>query len=457
MKIKINILLFFLLIPFFGNQDLFAQGNQTIRAELNIRNVQLSSPTTLKFDLYLIRTTDDWERFANGTFQFRLFPDSVPITDVTVDATDLPANTDITGGVLPVDGYKQNFQIYPERLSITCLGPQDFNNCKVVPKVTGILIGSYTVTSTMILDDYLEWKKELTYYQACAYKIGADSLFLNGPDHNRYDPNDNVPLIDINSERNDITFSADTSGRSYKFDRFNVVYKSDMVNDIEFTTSDDYKAIGYKIFRKFQMDPPKNPFDDNLAENPSILVLSYDKNDITQYDARMVCQGWDKNVHIYAGLTDSVPYRGGSYCYQLWVKLDIGNGQMMDSLLDYKCAAVPALLIAQAGAGPNPFTKQTTIRYQLVEDSYITTEVWDVVGRKLDASDIIDEVDGVKLDGSPIKTRGWHSFTFRPQRVSSQGLFNIIIKAKPVNTNSQVEQGEAILKVNLIRGINGGE
>jgi hypothetical protein len=457
MKISFKILLFFLLIPIFGVPSLFAQGNQTIRAELNIRNVLLTNPNTLKFDLYLLRTTDDWERFANGTFQFKLFPDSIPITSVTLDTTDLPANTDITGGVLPTDGYKQNFQIYPERLSITCLGPITFDKCIIVPKVDGILIGSYTVVSNLSLVDYMEWKKELTYYQACAYKINEDSVFYNGPEHIRYYADDNVPLINGNSEQNNISFSIDTNGRNYNFKDFSVSYKSDMVNDIVFNINDDYKAIGYKIYRKYQMDPPINPFDTDIIENPSVLVLSYDNNDVSAYNSSMLCQGWDNNIHTYSNLTDSVPFRGGAYCYQLWVTLDFGNGVLRDSLLDYDCAAVPSLLIAQATAGPNPFTKQTTIRYELVEDAYINVSAWDVVGRKMEPSEIIDEIDGIKLDGNGIKTRGMHYFTFKPLKVSSQGLFNIVIDAIPKNPTSQVEKGQAVLKVNLIKGLNGEE
>ncbi|MEI6091564.1 MAG: hypothetical protein WCR42_14005 [bacterium] len=455
MKIQYKILLFFLLIPVFGTQFLFAQVNQTIRAELNVRNIQLTNPTTLKFDIYLLRTTNDWERFANGTFQFKLFPDSIPLTSVTLDSTDLPPNTDIAGGVLPVDGYKQNFQIYPERLSITCLGPITFDKCIVVPKVDGILIGSYTVTSNQNIIDLVEWKTELSYYQACAYKIGQDSMFYNDPNQTRYYKDDNVPLINGNSEQNNISFSIDTSKRRYNYQSFSVAYKSDMINDFVFTINDDYKAIGYKIFRKYQIEPEVNPFDTDVADNQSVLVLTYDKTDFVHYDPRMLCQGWDKNLHTYSGLTDSVPYRGGTYCYQLWVSLDIGNGNVKDSLLGYGCAAVPALLIAQAGAGPNPFTRQTTISYELVEDAYITVSVWDVVGRKMDPTDIIDEVDGIRLDGNVIKTRGTHFFTFKPLKVASQGLFNIVIDAIPKNPTSQVEKGQAVLKVNLIKGLNG--
>jgi hypothetical protein len=449
MKIKYKILLFFLLIPIFGNQILFAQINQTIRAELNIRNVQLTNQNTLKFDLYLLRNTDDWERLANGTFQFELFPDSIPITTVTLDSTDLPPNTDITGGVLPVDGYKQNFQIYPERLSITCLGPQTFNNCIVVPKINGILIGSYTITSPNNLANIIEWKKPLTYYQALAYKIGHDSLFTNGPEHILYDTNDNVPLINGNSDQNSIAFSLDTAKHKFIIKSFTAKYSQEMKIALQFTIIEEYQALGYTILRKPQLYPPSSPFTNDPENIPPDSVFTYKRSSI-YFNPIMISQGWDKtNLHTYSGLMDLVQYRGGNYCYQLWATLLTGTG-LKDTLIGEDCAGVPALIIAQASATPNPFNDKTIIKYEIVEDAYITAEIWDVVGRKLDAVNLKDEEVGFPLDGSGVKTVGWHELTFQPQKISSQGLFNIVIDAKPKNPLSTIEKGRAIIKVQFL-------
>jgi len=454
MNIKIKILLFFLLVPIFGNHSLFAQNNPPIRASLNLRNVRLSNQNTLKFDLYIIRTSDDWKWLANGTFQFKMFPDSIGINSVTLDSTDLPANTDISGGVIPVNGYKQNFQIFPERLSITCIGPPVFGDCKIIPIDKELLLGSYTVKTTKPIEDKMEWKAVLTYYQALAYKLDKDSVFFNDPLNIRYYKNDNVPLIDVNSEKSSVTFSVDTTN-SHKFiiKSFTATYVRDMNIALQFTILEEYKALGYTILRKAQLNPPKSPFQYDPDNIPPDTVFTY-KPYSRYFNPIMISQGWDlKNIHIYNGLTDIVQYRGGTYCYQLWATLMTDAG-VKDTLIGEDCAGVPALIIAQASSYPNPFELETTAQYEIVEDAYISAEVWDVVGRSLG---YLKDPDGNLLDGSIAQTIGWHSAIFFANMVSSQGLFNIVIDAKPKNPQSSIEKGRAIIKVQLIKSDKQGQ
>lgn len=440
---KLNILLFYLIILLLSNFKLISQDEIKInRAKLTVKDISFWSKDTLVFSLYLTRTSDDWKYFANGTFHFVFDADSIIDADtVTTGITPQPGQA---GGILPNSGYIFDSYIHKDRVGFTILGPEIYQNCDYIKQDTMYLLGKYRVVAdSMFNSDTIKWKVDLTfdrdsnYFQALAFKTDIDIYFKNDLTKTKYLINDNVPLI---YDKGKIQYSIDTVKRRYNFKEFKAFYKSDMVNSLQFTVNDDYTALSYYIVRKPQPNPPDNPFNTTEGDKDRIIVFDNIK-----------CQGWDENFHTYSGYLDNVPYRGGSYCYELHVIKDNLKGDTVDVILAIACTDVPGLIITKVNSVPNPFYVQTRIDYELLADAYISVDVFDLLGRKLDPSTIIDETESDKLDGTALKELGFHHFIIKPQRIASQGMFNVLITATPKDKNSIIETATAVIKIRYLK------
>ena len=71
-----NMKYLFIILPFIFICNLLAQRpDQGYDAIMQIRNTVPLSPQELTFELHLRRFNQNWERFANGTFQVKFYVD----------------------------------------------------------------------------------------------------------------------------------------------------------------------------------------------------------------------------------------------------------------------------------------------------------------------------------------------------------------------------------------------
>ena len=143
---------------------------------------------------------------------------------------------------------------------------------------------------------------------------------------------------------------------------------------------------------------------------------------------------YGKKYHWYY---DTVDYRGEEYCYALYYK-DFND---IEHYLARACVPIPSAVITYAQANPNPMSYSTKITYKLDDDVILSATVYDLAGK------IVKKL----LDNVYVE-RGTHILDFDApiSEVASQGLYEVIFLAKPVDDNS-VEVSRAIVKIQIVR------
>ena len=133
--------------------DAFAKRETTAGdtiASLVIDNIRLTQADEMLFKLRLLRHSDNWSSYANGTYQLVFNSDDAEV-DPDSMSIEFTGNTDLKmyiapgGGSMPVDGYAIESAINEnKRISIMVAGPEEFKDARFVPKNdSGIVIGEF--------------------------------------------------------------------------------------------------------------------------------------------------------------------------------------------------------------------------------------------------------------------------------------------------------------------------
>ena len=111
--------------------------------------------------------------------------------------------------------------------------------------------------------------------------------------------------------------------------------------------------------------------------------------------------------------------------------------------LDSKCLTVPNAVIYAADATPNPFSETTEIGFWLEDDCYINAFVNDLDGRLIQTF-----CDGVEYKYNMESDA--HKLVINANAFASNGLYEVIIIATPINDKS-VTYSQAVIKLQLLR------
>ena len=95
----------------------------------------------------------------------------------------------------------------------------------------------------------------------------------------------------------------------------------------------------------------------------------------------------------------------------------------------------------------NPFNLSTVIEYELEDDVMLTVTAYDVLGREIKL--LSDDATGNSLNNIEMK-RGMHYTTFYAPELASQGLYDIVFIAEPLD-DSAFESSVAVVKLQLIK------
>src|SRR5271157_4778591 len=104
---------------------------------VDIENPVLTNKYEMEFDLNLYRNDDTWRYWANGTFQFKFANPSDSIMPSNWIITYLPGTSDLNiftpvgQDSLPHDSYLITPRIISGRFSITVIGPDSIQDCKI--------------------------------------------------------------------------------------------------------------------------------------------------------------------------------------------------------------------------------------------------------------------------------------------------------------------------------------
>jgi hypothetical protein len=426
----------FSIVPFITQ----AQVEKDTMAFVQVFDAYLIDDYTLSFDLNIRRKSERWYKLANGTFQFYFGKDGFPISSESVTAevvdTQLPLSTQV-GSNLPDEGYLIEPKVFDDRVSITVLGPDTYEECELVPFDTTLMIGRFVIRSIngQPLPDELVWKEPYDFYQACAFKLEVDSLLKD--QYLWYEGNDNVKMEDEVSST--FIFVDDNSDEPvFKHENFWVYYTGDLIDSLGWRTTEEYRVNGFTILRGIRGRGIDLRYTDT--------IMSY-KQGSSYFREECLSKGNTRTGHLYGPEFDTVQYRGGDYCYALWVNYIDSNGVERDEFLEEQCVTIPNAVISRAVAYPNPFSSETKIDFTVDDDVYLTVAVYDLLGKKV--KNLQYGNSGQTMERMRVE-KGDHYTTFRAPELASQGLFDIVFIAHPINDPS-VEISRAVVKVQYIK------
>lgn len=439
MKKTFNILIFhlFFFLTFF---QLKAQ-NVDIIGIVTIDNVIQVKPDSIVFDVRIQRSSDKWDKFANSTFEisisdtsFPIHPDSCTIEYIS-GTSELKLATFSGGGQLPVTDYYITAKADTGRLSITIAGPEEYAFAHPIPTDTTVLLGQFLLASKIpgkMIPKAFTWLRPQYYYQACAYKIGKDSLLA--PSVVRYYENDNVEMDD--SLDNTVTYKIDESPEpEFILDSFVVEYAGKKRVHIWWTTLKEAYNSGF-ILKRALMLPS---IDTSLDASWQTIARHHGPRDL---DKVLNGNGTTTIRHRYDYMFDTVKYRSADYCYKLFYE----DFFKEEHYLATGCTRIPNAVITKAHPYPNPFKDQTTIEVFLEDNVILTASVYDIKGKEIEKlrdekGDFIASIEA---------SVGKHIYQFKASELASQGLYDVIFIAYPIDDPS-IEISRAVVKLQLIR------
>jgi hypothetical protein len=165
---------------------------------------------------------------------------------------------------------------------------------------------------------------------------------------------------------------------------------------------------------------------------------------IPEFYERMKGQMFSYSGKIYDPIPDKVEKRTVNYVYRLYSDEEGAEGLTQ---LATRNLITPNAVITQATAYPNPCPGETKIDYVVEDDVYLTCEVINSLGGRIKI--LSDNING-KLENTYVRS-GKYTIDFTAPELASQGVYDVVFTAHPVNDKS-VEISGATVKVQLIRG-----
>ncbi|ROL61893.1 hypothetical protein D9V86_03485 [Bacteroidetes/Chlorobi group bacterium ChocPot_Mid] len=441
-----KIYFFFIILIF--TQTAYSQYSDSIAAIVRADSFLGVMGDTIRFELKIINTSDRltttsfrWDRWANTTIQFG-FTDSTfsfDSTDFIIEQEIDPKISNkidlgISGSLLP-ERYYLTPRVFNNRISITVLGPEKYEDCIVINQGDTLHLGTFYFISknrdipfnTIKFSDTPD-PDPYFYYQALAAKVNNEVKIRN---IKWYNPDDNVELNN-SALGTKVRYEIDLNMPPMKVDTFYVEYAGQKKDTLIWITSSEPVHKGFILKRKLvpygtKYEEDKQPFSfvvgrwDAIRKPTDTLLIG----NITHM------YGYDYRYEF-----DTVPYRDEKYCYQLSYTTLEGD----TIALDTACIDIPDVLIYSAKTNPNPFSETTQIEFRLEEESIVSCIVYDIEGR------VVAKVfENMKLGV------GLHKeFSFQAQVFAPQGLYDIVIYAVPTES-MPIKKGRAVIKAQLLR------
>ncbi len=373
-------------------------------------------PDTLELELFLQRSSLRWERWSNGTFCFTL-PDTVPIQWQRLGVRLVPGTTVLDTSVYRLEPFVVWEPIRPgaaftrQRVGLRVLGPEPFEQAQLIPWDTLIRLGRVQIFS---LDGspvpyQWSWAQPLSYYQAFAFKQFADELPWHRSDDN----------LELHTEYRLQPMRVP----AHVVVNFRAVYVGDRTVALRWESRSEAFNRGFTLVRWWK------PFNTEELRD-SVLIADWHSV------AALRGLGTSDTGRAYEFLdADRSKLRGEEYCYDLWSTDFFGQSRYHGRV----CVAVPHSVISFAQVEPNPFSDRTTLRYVLEDRVLLSIRVYDLKGKEVQT-----------LMERREMPRGSYTLEWRTPAYASQGLYDIVLIAYPVD-DPTVELSRAVVKAQLVR------
>ncbi|MCX8050632.1 MAG: T9SS type A sorting domain-containing protein [Chlorobi bacterium] len=421
---------------------------QTIEREIlsivSIEDVAIVDPQTIEFSLTLRRTSNVWERWANGTFQFQIvgvassrYTPSAMRVELLPNSSDLPIASYANA---PLTAYSYCISLHDGWISVFIYGPDEFRDAKYFPLDSTLRLGRFRVTMTDggRIGSSIAWMEPHDYYQANAYKLEVDSIAY-GVRWYRADDNiemRNYPRIDSTLDRVVVRTDsfrvapAPEPCLTLEAGSFRAEYLGDRLVQLHWKTLCEQGVRGFVIRRRClcsTLPPSQTEFTEIRRFGVPFDTALFSKGTTTV--------GFDYTMST----PDTVNFRDIEYEYELSAIMYDGSRRFLDTT----SIRIPISVISSATVYPNPTTTQATIRYTVEDRVRITAKVYDVTGKELAL--LLDNVVVPRTTSGSVNTIVWNA----PDQ-ASQGLYTVVLIARPVD-DPTVELSRAILKIQLLR------
>lgn len=427
----------YITIFFISALAVFAQTNELDTMALaKIESVLLTDYNSVEFDITVTRVSDNWRYVANGTFQL-VFANAGAIDYRKVKLEYVLGSSELLDVSSGLPDYDLRADVLDDRIQIIVLGPKDYDKTKKAPFPGKLRIGRFKIYTTdgSKISEFLDWKKPSNYYQALAFKYSDEDPkpeFLEEPRIN-----DNIEIA--NEEMYKTIYSSDANIIPSTIVRyFNVEYAGNLQVVCNFGTQSEYKTMGYEIMRGLL---PANEIDIESLDN-SVFTDTVATYLSGPYSDKMKAAFTSLYPQNYGPIPNELPYRGIGFVYRLFYHQS--NGEILK--VGTRLINVPNAVIEAATAFPNPFKTKTEIEYILSDRVSISAIAFDALGREI--KKLTDEKN-VLIDNVE-KEKGKHKVIFYAPELASQGLYNVVLIAHPINDPS-IEISRAVVKVRLVK------
>lgn len=391
----------------------------------------------MSFDLILRRLTPRWEYFANTTLRIESvdlaptggFNPAIHTVTFEPDSSDLNL---VNYNTPSMTGYHVDYAIVNGDIVVNIIGPDSVDVAHAMSPADTIRLGRFLVTSNdnSYVPEILAYSAPTDYYQACAFKIDHDSVTGTGSGRNVwFVKHDNPPLV--------IEFDEQAPPPDICDAKFNFYgeYIGDLRVRLGFDVTDEHCYEGFFMERALvnRLDP--NTL--NFAGRPQLTYLN---------EPRLLsCLCLAPQVHEW--FFDDVEYRREMYAYRLIGKRLPFYGDS-NEVIDTIFIRIPNAIISNARLLENPFKDQTVVRFNADDRLKLTAKVYDLGGRLID---VLETAEGEKVEDKEYPLGTDYRIVFRAPDIASQGLYNIVLVATPMNDVSIEEMSRVILKAQLVR------
>jgi|GEM_PF-2777493 len=433
----------------FSNQS-YSQERDTL-AVIKILNTIPVTPKEWTFDIHIQRSDDFWQKFVNATFEFQLYDydleqyQSFNPEDLSfvIDSSDLPAIVNNKRSLRFItDSFYVESKVDTNVFRIWFDGPDSLFNIEDIPKVNGndetVLLAKVRMIASkdykLTRSPVLKFSSPVSYYQDVAFKnVKIDTI-----DNIIYYEHDNISLYNPNSNYI-VDYREDPDEPfAFKFRDINATYVGDEKINVNFSTRREIWQAGFKVKR--MVLPPFTDRFDNLDFNAEgKLIASYNQSDGQDVYEESLISNYTKVLgDDYAIVDGDVTKRGSIYCYQVSYD-DNAEDNQTNWILGTKCITVPNAVISYASAQPNPVVYDTQLEYFVEDEVSMLIKIVDVEGR------ILKEVN------EPHLTKGRHFLHLTFPEFSSEGLYTIMLVARPYENNDpMVKESTALIKLQKI-------
>lgn len=390
------------------------------------------------FDLIIKRTSPRWTFFGNTTIRIESvdlsptggFNPAVHQLTFIPDSSDLNL---VAYNPASMNGYFVDYRLLDGDVVVHVIGPDSVSDAhNMATTQDSIRIGRFIVTSNdgSYVPEQLAMARPLDYYQASAFKIDHDSVTGTGADRNVwFVKQDNPPLV---MEYDELPPPPDTCGARFNFYG---QYVGDLNVMLGFDVSDEHCYEGFIIERALV----------NRARLDSLDFQGRAQLTYLNEPRLLGCRCLEPQVHD--SLFDKVEYRREVYAYRLIGQRLPFYGDSLE-IIDTIFIQVPNAIISNARILENPFKTKTTVRFNADDRLLLTAKVFDIGGREIA---ILENEKGQPVENMEYPLGIGYEVTFRAPDIASQGLYNILLLAFPINDTSVTEGSRVIIKAQLLR------